>query len=139
MEVTINTFMDIAHSKGKKISFDEPEPIHLDMDMVDASLKMAIQNAKSEIVKEKLIRLQEEGTDAQRVAFVMGEGTYYFPEDLERLAKMSRDASDGGANTMGLCRRFCEVNNYTICRCLGNGDQACREFARNICTILCGE
>lgn len=135
MEITNDTFLEIANLKGKKIYFNEPEPIHLDMDMVDASLKMAIQNAKSLAVKEKLIRLQTDGTDAQRVDFVMGEGTYYFPEDLERLAKMSREASAEGASTIGVCRRICEINNYTICKCLGNGDQFCRDFAKKVCTF----
>lgn len=129
-------FQNIATAKGVSISINKPAEIHLDMNMIEASLDMAIQNSSSEPIKVRLRRLKSQGTDAQKVDFVMGEGEYHFPEDLEMLAKHSRK-NNGLEAATGKCFRFCEVTYYVICRCLGNSEQVCADKARRICTIQC--
>lgn len=136
MQVTAQTFKSIAERKGVKISINEPLEIHLDMNMIEASLEMAIQNISNEQIKIRLRRLQETGTDAQKVDFVMGEGEYYFPEDIEMLASRSR-ANNGLPAAEGNCFKVCEVTYYVVCRCLGNSEQVCFDKAKRICTIQC--
>jgi len=55
--------------------------MHLDMDMVRASLNNAIERARSQRltkIEERLQRLLTNGTAAQQVDFVLGSGTRYF-------------------------------------------------------------
>jgi hypothetical protein len=129
-------FQEIAKNKGVPISLNERTPIHLDMNMIEASLDMAIRNARNGEIKEKLQRLRTTGSDSQKVEFVMGEGQYYFPEDIEMLAAASRRKVEFKDDDT-TCFKICEVTYYVVCRCLGNNEQACFDKARQICTIHC--
>ena len=131
--MSTEVFTKIANNKGVKIFINEPQEIHLDMNMVEASLEMAVQNAVAESIKLRLKKLQSTGTDAQKVDFVMGEGEYFFPEDIELLASLSRKNIEAEQK----CHKFCEVTYYVVCRCLGNSEQVCSDKARRICSIQC--
>lgn len=153
-------FEEIARRKGVKISFEAPvlasaehaasaaknasrngEYIHLDMDMVEESLRNAIKRtgaAGQSSIQTKLKHLLQKGTDAEKVEFVLGSGTYYFPGDVDRLAKISRQAG-GKSLASGGCRRVCTPVYYLICRCIQlRNDQECRETSREFCEIYCG-
>lgn len=140
-------FEEIARRKGVKITFDAPvraqarsEDIHLDMDMVEESLRNAIKRtgaAGHTSIQAKLEWLLKSGTDAEKVEFVLGSGTYYFPGDVEKLAKLSR-LSGGKSMAEGVCRRVCTPVYYWVCRCVqSRDDQECRETARDFCEIYC--
>jgi hypothetical protein len=109
-------FEEIAKRKGvafRKVEFREmltTNQIHLDMDMVEQSLRSAItqtDRAGHKDAKGKLEWLLDKGTDAEKVEFVLGSGTYYFPGDVEKLAKLSRES--GGKAMAGNCNRECET------------------------------
>jgi hypothetical protein len=136
--VTAETFTTIAKKKGVHITWQahnqqdhDKRQIHLDMNMINASLQLAIQNCVNTSIKEKLLRLQNNGTDVQKVEFVMGTGTYHFPEDIEMLVKHFNDDDNG------TCQNICEIIAYTVCRCVELGDQVCQEVSRNICHVVC--
>lgn len=129
-------FRNIADAKGVAISFNKPRAIHLDMNMIEASLDSAITSAVDEEIKVRLQQLRTNGTDAQKADFVMGNGKYYFPEDIEMLAKRSRE-TNGKVEADDYCFEVCHVTGYVLCRCLGNGDQECRDMWREICRIQC--
>ncbi len=137
-------FEAIANKKGKKITFlDESNKspradiskmptLHLDMDMVDASLedakKYAIAQNKNSLVA-KLEKLQLNGSDSDKVYFVHGTGTYFFSEDI---AIMAEDSRKGGVvERVSICDNLC----YIVCRCLIDGDQICSRICRQICSI----
>jgi hypothetical protein len=141
----LKPFEEIARRKGVPIhkgTFDTnsklpSSKIHLDMDMVEESIRSAITQARKTrqtLVQSKLERLLQAGTDAQKVEFVLGSGTYYFPEDIEILAKRSRLA--GGKSLEVDCHKVCETIWYYICRCTGS-EQQCRTEARELCHIVC--
>lgn len=152
-------FEEIARRKGVKISFEAPtaqsakstlvtatnasrtgEYIHLDMDMVEESLRNAIKrtrDAGQPSIPTKLEHLLKKGTDAEKVEFVLGSGTYYFPGDVEQLAKLSRQTG-GKSLESGGCRRVCTIVYYLVCRCIQlRNDQECRETSREFCEIYC--
>jgi len=145
-EADFKPFQEIAKRKGvsiKKVAFREmmtTDQIHLDMDMVEQSLRSAItatDRTGQKDIKTKLEWLLAKGTDAEKVEFVLGSGTYYFPGDVERLAKLSRES--GGKATGENCRRVCEPVYYWVCRCIQTrNDQECRETSRIFCQIYCG-
>lgn len=96
-------FAEIARRKGMRVLFpgtikrgaalETEDQLLIDMDLVEASLRSAIRSATSEgkiVLRSKFERLLEEGTDAQRLDFVLRPGPYMFPEDLERMARQSR-------------------------------------------------
>ncbi|MCE0483558.1 MAG: hypothetical protein LV479_04895 [Methylacidiphilales bacterium] len=133
-------FEDIAHRKGVEIHFGDYDTkldesnIHLDMEMIEQSIRCAIANTKNSEIKAKFEHLLSSGTDSQKVHFVVGSGTYYFPDDIENLAKLSRQS---GGRPLGVdCHRVCETIWYTICRCTGNA-QWCRDEARAVCHLVC--
>lgn len=142
----IKPFEDVARRKGYKFltasTFTAKianDRIHLDMDMVDESIRSAIKQTDrsgQKMLHEKLVRLLANGTDAQKVQFVLGSGTYYFPEDIEHLAKLSRES--GGRELSVDCHRVCETVWYYICRCTGDA-QECRDEARELCHIVCDD
>ena len=137
-------FEEIARRKGVKLFIKEFEDkidsnnIHLDMDMVEESLRSALREtaqSKQTEIHERLQRLLQRGTDVQKVDFVLGSGTYYFPEDIDHVVRLSR-ASSGKPLELN-CQRICETVWYTICRCTGNA-QWCRDETREVCRIVCG-
>jgi hypothetical protein len=137
-------FKKIAAAKGAKITINAagvgamsvPDQLHLDMDMVRASLALAIRDAQKKGRKEiadKLERLAKSGTAVQQVEFVMGTGTYYFPEDIEKsLNDVGKPVQAAGVQCV-VCDWVCT----TVCSCLGNGDQACKDRCRNVCSKYC--
>jgi hypothetical protein len=131
-------FKKIAKDKGVEISFGKPKEnrvrplseMHLDMDMVRASLDNAVERAKKEnltAILERLERLRAKGTAAQQVDFVLGSGNQYmFPEDVERVAAM---AEKDKFHSFGVvCGSFC----WLSCICTGKNNQECRERCRDI-------
>lgn len=138
-EEELAPFRKIAKEKGVKLTVltGDREPVrpqsqmHLDMDMVRASLRNAIARAKQQgltSIQGKLERLLTKGAAAQQVDFVLGSGNrYFFPEDVEKLAAM---AEKNKFHTFGIgCRIFCWVS----CWCTGEFTQECRERCREIC------
>ncbi len=133
-------FIAIAKAKGVPISFNAAassmkaegvQKIHLDMNMVNASIANATARAKAADERElaaKLERLATQGTAKQKTDFVMGTGKYYFPEDIEKAVTMGASAS-----TEHVCRLVC----YVVCTCVsgpnGANDQVCHEVCRQIC------
>ena len=144
MAEDLKPFQEIARRKGVPIHMSAEftakmttDKIHLDMDMVEQSIRSAIaqtQRTNQKLIQSKLERLLASGTDAQKVEFVLGSGTYYFPEDIEKLAKLSR--ASGGKELSVDCHRVCETVWYYICRCTGSA-QECRDEAREFCHIVC--
>jgi hypothetical protein len=127
-------------SGANQSNFDRNK-IHLDMDMVEESIRCAIKTstrAGQTLVQPKLEWLLKKGTDAQKVEFVLGSGTYYFPEDIEHLAKLSR--LSGGMPLAVDCEKVCETVWTIICLCRDLGTstiQECRDEAREVCHIRC--
>jgi len=151
-------FEEIARRKGVTISFDSSprlaksdvsvakttapnNSIHLDMDMVEESLRNAIKRTGESgqlSIQGKLKQLLASGTDAEKVDFVLGSGTYYFPGDVELLAKLSR--LSGGRSAGVDCHKVCEFVYYWVCRCIQSRDhQECEETKREWCEIRCGK
>lgn len=136
-------FIDIAKRKGVRITFGAnlsklaDGPIHLDMDMVEQSIRDAIRRlVKPNPIADKLQWLLDKGTDTQKVDFVLGSGSYYFPGDIEKLAELSR--TSGGRSKGVECRRVCETIYYWVCKCIQRrDDQECRETSRIFCEIRC--
>ena len=142
-------FEAIAKRKGKDITFltsdddktvgktEWPENVHLDMDMVEASIENAILRVTKQgldSIRGKLERLLANGTDAEKVEFVLGSGTYYFPEDINRMAQLSRDDTD---NKSPSCRKVCNSVCRAVCSCLQGGKQECKEACRDVCELVC--
>lgn len=141
-------FEAIAKKKGVRIFINQdpptvaaagaspivPQALHLDMNMVRASIDNAIARTKSnQGLNQKLSRLRTSGTAVQQVEFVHGSGTYYFPEDIERAiagAGTVQAASDAQCLT-------CLVTCWVVCTCQENSSQYCREKCREICTRHC--
>lgn len=143
----LKPFEEIARRQGMKyIHTEKSTPqlsghnIHLDMDMVDESIRSAIkytQKTGRKLTQSKLEHLLAAGTDAQKVEFVFGSGTYYFPEDLDHVAKLSRESHDMANMTMAAdCHSVCETIWYVVCRCTGNA-QWCKDEARAVCHLVC--
>lgn len=141
-EEELAPFRKIAKEKGVKLIFLDNEKVkaekmsemHLDMDMVRASLRNAIDRAGAQglaTIREKLERLMSSGTAAQQIDFVLGPGRQYmFPEDVERLAAK---AEADKFHTFGIvCGTFC----WLACVCTGKYNQECRERCRD---IICPE
>jgi hypothetical protein len=136
-EEELAPFREIAKKKGFKLVFltdqkansKELTEMHLDMDMVRASLQNAIARAKKQGLKsilERLERLAASGTAAQQIDFVLGSGRQYmFPEDVE---KWAAQAEKNKFHTFGVvCGTFC----WLSCICTPNA-QECREKCRDI-------
>ena len=132
-------FEKIAKAKDKQIQFgtneqgfvESSKQFHLDMDMVDASLLNAImQTERNEqfAIRVKLERLLENGTDVEKVEFVLGSGSYYFPEDIQAMADESRDKAFTPDSVLE-----CEFVCWVVCTCLTQESQECAERCRNIC------
>jgi hypothetical protein len=151
-------FNAIANRKGHPIHWDSPieheefsTSIHLDMNMVEASLDSAIHmfeketNSINDVERRKsrdsilisLKNLRSQGSTADKVRFVMTSGTYYFSEDLERMAD---SAESNDHRTSSICKRVCEPVIYFVCRCIctpqpygQDCEQFCREMEKNVC------
>jgi hypothetical protein len=137
-EEELAPFKKIARDKGVKLTFlNEKEnrvrplsQMHLDMDMVRASLDNAVERAKKgnrTAILERLERLRANGTAAQKVDFVLGSGNQYmFPEDVEKVAAQ---AEKDKFHSFGVvCGSFC----WLCCVCTANNNQECRERCRDI-------
>jgi hypothetical protein len=136
-------FIKIAKDKGVNVFFDQPAPIqitalkelHLDMNMVRASIGIAIARTKTNnpLISQKLARLLAQGTAVQQVDFVHGSGSYYFPEEVEAAIVQSESVHI----TEGVQCWICEPVCMTVCACLGNGDQYCKDKCRDVCHKYC--
>lgn len=140
-------FAAIADRKRKSISwvenFDEvPVPdtrIHLDMDMVDASIDTVIERLSDDRhLRERFQHFQKTATNAQKIDFVYGSGTFWFPDEMEALAHASRETDDVVSLAIS-----CRVVVYIVCRCIigKNPDvpddaieQLCSEISRKVCS-----
>lgn len=88
-------FLDFAREKGMKICSLPPGAAiersvwHLDCDLARLSVENACSRATAqgeEGLAKRLENLLEHGTRVQHVAFVTKEsGTYFFPEDIEKM------------------------------------------------------
>lgn len=144
-EEELKPFREIAARKGAKYVFGSrklsaaksgaPLQMHLDMDMVRASLNNAIERTKKQkhyAISERLERLLANGTAAQQVDFVLGSGDkYFFPEDVETWAKMAE------ANKFHSFGVVCDEVCFIICKCscwrrLEDCVQQCTERCRQI-------
>lgn len=142
-ESDLKPFREIATKKGAKFvvgSGDRYRPqsqgsreMHLDMDMVRASLDDAIRRTRKKgqtVIAEKLERLRANGTAAQQVEFVLGSGDkYFFPEDVEKWAAM---AEKNKFHSFGV---VCDTVCYVICKCSCWGPKECVQE----CTERCRE
>lgn len=135
-------FQKIAKAKGVKIFINQDRPsananevsvLHLDMNMVQASIENAIARTKDPELNQKLRRLLTNGTAVQKVEFVHGSGRYYFPEDMERAIAASTRAAAASDSTCWICHEVCTL----VCNCLGNGDQYCKDKCREVCSRHC--
>jgi hypothetical protein len=133
-------FKKIARDKGVQIFIDKTQPkamateaaLHLDMNMVHASIEHAIELTRGNaLLNAKFQRLLQQGTPVQQVEFVMGSGRYYFPEDLETAVAEQSTASSNPQ--CWVCETVCPI----VCSCQGNGDQYCREHCRQVCHKYC--
>ena len=138
-------FVKIANAKRVRIHVNKAPPttpvaagggaLHLDMNMVRASLENAIARTRSQKeINAKLRRLLARGTAVQQVEFVMGSGTYYFPEDVEKAITESQRV--GVKQSGGQCW-VCENVCWLVCTCLENSEQYCREKCRQVCRKYC--
>jgi hypothetical protein len=136
-----DAFVKIAKAKGVKIFINQAPPavaaakasaantLHLDMNMVRASIEDAIAKTKQNAsLNAQLTRLLRSGTPVQQVEFVMGTGRYYFPWDVEAAI-----ADSGKAAAASIQCTVCENVCHLVCSCLGNGDQYCQDKCRDIC------
>lgn len=135
MKTSIAKFEELALKQGTKITFNIPRPVQLSMDMVEASIQMAVQNLTNESIKQKLAHFAAHGTDAQKLNFVLSEGAYHLPDDLEQLAKTSKVPGEP-PEIPPKCYRVCDVTWYVVCRFVGTV-QECEEVARTICGYEC--
>ena len=137
-EEELAPFRKIAQEKGVKITFMKEKAtrtralsqMHLDMDMVRASLDNAIERATNQNLSKILPRLQRlraSGTAAQQVDFVLGSGRQYmFPEDVEKIAAR---AEKNKFHTFGVvCNTFC----WLSCICTGDNNQECQQQCRDV-------
>ncbi|MCK9914785.1 hypothetical protein MXD81_37070 [Microbacteriaceae bacterium K1510] len=142
-EEELRPFREIAARKGAKFVIGPTSQfnaqanaqvqMHLDMDMVRASIGNAIERTKKQNQKEisdRLERLLANGTAAQQVEFVLGSGDkYFFPEDIEKWAQA---AEADKLHSFGVvCNTVC----YTICKCscwFKDCTQECSERCRDI-------
>jgi hypothetical protein len=142
-EEELKPFREIAARKGAKFVLGpasraasangEPPKMHLDMDMVRASIDNAIARTRKqglEAIAARLERLRDKGTAAQQVDFVLGSGQkYFFPEDVEKWAEQ---AEKDKFHSFGVvCNTVC----YTICKCscwFKDCTQECTERCREI-------
>ncbi|MGF1506982.1 MAG: UvrB/UvrC motif-containing protein [Anaerolineae bacterium] len=131
LEPAREAFLEIALNRGVEISFNEPDTILLDMNLIAISIRNAIQRCESDRVAEKLRELLEAGTDADRISFVMGDGTYYFPNDLQAIAESSRHG-EGEA-----CQYFAEYVCFTVCETRPDGSHDCADKCRKVVDIVC--
>jgi hypothetical protein len=139
-------FTEIAKRKNKKITFGSAlsaktehidDTLHLDMDMVEESIRNAVARTQRDgktIIADKLQRLLDGGADSEKIEFVLGSGTYYFPEDLNRAAQIARTSSDA---TNDRCRKVCDNVCWMVCKCVTGGEQQCGERCRQICSVVC--
>lgn len=138
-EEELRPFREIAARKGAKFVYGSARRLpkagarmqmHLDMDMVRASIDNAIARTKLPAIKERLERLRSQGTAAQQVDFVLGSGkSYFFPEDVERWAAL---AEENKFATFGV---VCDTVCHVICKCFCNDKdcvQQCQEDCHNI-------
>jgi hypothetical protein len=129
-------FEEIAKAKGSKIEFNNVQKqgamgeIHLDMNMVNASIANAAARAKAAgnmHLAAKFDRLAANGTAAQKSDFVLGTGNYYFPEDIAK-------GVSANSNKIGPCEIVC----YAVCVCRSTPQttvQQCRDICRRICGV----
>lgn len=137
-------FRKIAQAKGVRIFTDQSAPsaatselnaLHLDMNMVKASIENAISRTQQDPeLNQKLRRLLANGTAVQQVEFVHGTGRYYFPEDVEQaITESTRPRAAAAQANCWICTTVCTV----VCNCLGNGDQYCKDRCREVCKKHC--
>jgi hypothetical protein len=136
-----DAFTKIAKAKGAKIFVNQAPPavsaasanaantLHLDMNMVRASIEDAIAKTRANApLNTQLSRLLKSGTAVQQVEFVMGTGRYYFPWDVEDAITASKKVTTASIECT-VCETICPI----VCHCAGNGDQFCQEKCREIC------
>jgi hypothetical protein len=141
-------FEAIAKKKGVRIYINQdpptvaaagasrivPQALHLDMNMVRASIENAIARTKAnQVLNQKLSRLLAGGTAVQQVEFVHGSGTYHFPEDIEHaIASAGKPLAASDAQCL-TCLTVC----WVVCTCQENSSQYCRDKCREVCTRHC--
>lgn len=138
-EEELAPFRKIAKEKGVELNVvaGDSKPnqaisqMHLDMDMVRASLRNAIDRAKQQglaSIQARLERLLASGTAAQQVDFVLGSGNrYFFPEDVEKYAAMAEK------NKLHSFQVRCTIFCFLACLCTADFTQECRERCRELC------
>jgi hypothetical protein len=140
-EEELRPFREIAARKGAKFLYGSAKRLpmdgsrmkmHLDMDMVRASIDNAIARTKVPAIKERLERLRSKGTAAQQVDFVLGSGkNYFFPEDVERWAAL---AEENKFATFGVvCNTVC----YLICKCFCNDKDCVQQCNQDCHDVFC--
>lgn len=135
-QVELCVFIDIANKKKLSLSFRDDALRRRSLSCVDIDLTRAsIENAVARATRmrlaplaERLQRLLSHGTAAQQVGFVLGSApTYYFPEDIERMAQ-SGPLVDHPFTMHGFA--------WVRCRPLNAKEQICEEYHNRICVIL---
>ena len=143
-EADYEPFKKIAAAKKVKIHFGEktadaakrPEGLNLDMDMVRASLALAIRDTRQKgalKLADKFDRLSKSGSPVQQVEFVIGTGTYYFPEDIQRAISAPEKVAEKVGLTCWVCHQVCSI----VCGLNEMGDRVCEEKCRDVCHNDC--
>lgn len=143
-------FREIAKKKGVEITFLESgksrtthemsstDEIHLDINMVEQSIRNAIERtgkSGQKTIQAKLERLLQSGSDSQKVDFVFGSGTYYFPEDIEVMAAISRKDP---LFSKSKCHKVCDNVCWMACMCIPKTkSQECSERCKQVCQVVC--
>jgi hypothetical protein len=143
-------FEKIARDKGVQIIFSEnitesrSETFHLDLNMLDQSIRDSIVDLENQleqrpsdaalsIIKDKFARLLKDGRYIDKVHYVLGSGSYYFPEDIEAMIATAEDTVNRvSISKTPSCTNVCRV----VCTCLGGGEQSCRDFCRDVCSLV---
>ncbi len=129
-------FVEVAARKGLTLRFDDelhaddPAPWDVDVDLARASLANALARARMHGLRElevRLERLLRDGSAADHVDFAAAyRPVYYFPEDVERLAR---------AGPLVSHPRVAHELAWLRCSPLADGSHHCAEVTRRICAI----
>ena len=135
-----NAVLGAASTKGLRVSFQSEGAAVFDFDLIDTILDGLASAATNPTIKDRLKALRDGGTDAHKVAFFLSEGTYYFPEDIEEMARLSRGFTGGSPHVEGLCSWAYEILETTVCRAVPGGiagEVICRVVIKQIKTWVC--
>ena len=133
----IQPFVGVARQKGLAMCLHqsgeelERSVWHVDCDLIRLSVENARRRAemqgKAEIAK-RLTNLLERGTKVQQVNFVTaGHGTYFFPEDVEKMVLSGPKA----AHPFRL-----EELSWLRCCATKEGTHFCEEWRARICVVF---